>query len=273
MIERNYHEVNMRTCVHHNDNERAAARMWEHHSGCPVCAMNQGLVGETSASPSPVSVSVSFGAKCADIAKQNDGNWQRIAQLINELVLIEFKASPVSLHTDEETGNEQLARELSERLQVLYGYQVGLNDLVPAILTVLEDWVPLRKSKAGQEEEEGKGSVLQSLHCVHGNVMDICDKCNGLVDEALPASTQATAATQKKYSSASAAIYDFEQSLVDALKLVRLAHSNVSRTFEGDGGGAHPSLGLMEISQRALNQANDAARYARHALSAVVPQP
>lgn len=94
-----------------------------------------------------------------------------------------------------------------------------------------------------------------------------------LENEALPASTQANVATQKKYSSASAAIYDFEQSLVDAIKLVRLAHSSVSRTFEGDGGSAHPSLGLMEISQRALNQANDAARYARHALSAVVPRP
>lgn len=46
-------------------------------------------------------------------------------------------------HTDyhlEETGDEQLARELAERLQILYGYQVGLNDLVPALMDVLEGW-------------------------------------------------------------------------------------------------------------------------------------
>lgn len=87
-----------------------------------------------------------------------------------------------------------------------------------------------------------------------------------------PPSDHVGSVLQKKTQSASAAIYEFEQSLVGALKLVRLAHSSVSRTFEGDGGDAHPSLGLMEISQRALRQADDAARYARHALSAVVPR-
>jgi hypothetical protein len=31
-------------------------------------------------------------------------------------------------------------------------------------------------------------------------------------------------------------------------------------------GESHPALGLMEVSVRALSQANDAARYARHAI-------
>lgn len=46
-----------------------------------------------------------------------------------------------------ETGNEQLARELAERLQLLYGYQVGLNDLVPAIMDLLGDWQIPRASR------------------------------------------------------------------------------------------------------------------------------
>lgn len=75
---------------------------------------------------------------------------------------------------------------------------------------------------------------------------------------------------QEKTRIASDAINALEHSLEDALKLVRYARSAVSRTFEGDGGGAHPSLALMEISLRALNQANDAARYARHALVATM---
>lgn len=75
---------------------------------------------------------------------------------------------------------------------------------------------------------------------------------------------------QSKTKSASAAIYEFEQSLKSARKLILIAHSTVMRTFAEDGGGAHPSLALMEISMRAFHQSDDAARYARHALSAIV---
>lgn len=68
----------------------------------------------------------------------------------------------------------------------------------------------------------------------------------------------------------SADIARLEKSLVAALKLADLAYHAAMR-YSGDGGHAHPSLALMEISLRSLRQSNDAARYARHALSCVAP--
>lgn len=143
----------------------------------------------------------------------------------------------------------QTDEEAAKTIRKMFGDAIDHHQPMPEWEDVLK---VLTKAKAVREEKE---------------------QTQELGNEALIAPKAETPTGQKKTHSAAAAIHEFEQSLVDALKLVRLAHSSVSRTFEGDGGGAHPSLGLMEISQRALHQADDAARYARHALSAVVPRP
>lgn len=62
-----------------------------------------------------------------------------------------------------------------------------------------------------------------------------------------------------------------EEALKPVLNLARLTHSSVMRASERIGvvnetGASHACLGLMEISLRALNQANDAARYSRHSM-------
>lgn len=63
-----------------------------------------------------------------------------------------------------------------------------------------------------------------------------------------------------------------EEALKPVLKLASIAHSSAMRASERIGeinetGAAHACLALMEISMRALNQANDAARYSRHTLT------
>ena len=63
-----------------------------------------------------------------------------------------------------------------------------------------------------------------------------------------------------------------EAALKPVLDIARAAHQSSMRASEALGernetGAAHACLGLMEVSWRALNQANDAARYSRHALS------
>lgn len=62
-----------------------------------------------------------------------------------------------------------------------------------------------------------------------------------------------------------------EEALKPVLKLAELTHSSVMRASERIGvinetGAAHACLGLMEVSVRALRQANDAARYSRHSM-------
>jgi len=64
--------------------------------------------------------------------------------------------------------------------------------------------------------------------------------------------------------SASSDIYRLEQVLESAIKLAEIARSSVGRTLSD--GPSHPSLALMDLSVRALRQANDAARWSRHAL-------
>lgn len=64
-------------------------------------------------------------------------------------------------------------------------------------------------------------------------------------------------------------IYEAETALKHAQELIRRAHNSTMRHFSD--GPAHPSIALMELSVRAVGQANDAARYARQALSAAMP--
>ena len=66
-------------------------------------------------------------------------------------------------------------------------------------------------------------------------------------------------------------IMRLEESLKPALQLARIAYSSAVMASEKLGeqhetGASHSCLGLMEIATRALNQANDAARYSRHSL-------
>lgn len=66
-------------------------------------------------------------------------------------------------------------------------------------------------------------------------------------------------------------IVQLEEALKPALRLAKGAHLATMRASERIGeqhhtGAAHSCLALMEVSVRALNQANDAARYSRHSL-------
>lgn len=67
------------------------------------------------------------------------------------------------------------------------------------------------------------------------------------------------------------AIKRLEDALIPAQKLARIAHHSVMRASEAigeqnDTGAAHSCLALMELAVRALNQANDAARYSRNSM-------
>ncbi len=66
-------------------------------------------------------------------------------------------------------------------------------------------------------------------------------------------------------------IRNLEKVLESALEQARLVRSAVARQF--DGAPSHPSIALIDLSVRAVSQANDAARWARHHLNVAVPQP
>ena len=58
---------------------------------------------------------------------------------------------------------------------------------------------------------------------------------------------------------------DAEDIMAGALTKLREAY-DMCRSAYCDDGPAPACVGLMEIAVRALNQANDSARYARHAM-------
>lgn len=67
-------------------------------------------------------------------------------------------------------------------------------------------------------------------------------------------------------------IVRLETMLEPALEQARRAHRAAMGASEALGidsetGASHACLGLMEVSVRALSQANDAARYSRHAMT------
>lgn len=64
-------------------------------------------------------------------------------------------------------------------------------------------------------------------------------------------------------------IVELEEAIKTLKEKARLVHHRMMREFPD--GEAKPFLGLMELAIRSIAQANDAARYSRHALSTEPP--